>query len=365
MRMRLVVLGSLAAMAMVVGGPLGAGAITGEFFEVQPPIPNGFLSGSDVNDAGQSTGYADFGGSGNRAFLRDADGTYTELDPVAGDTFSQGRALNESGDVVGGSGSHAVLWEGGGAPLDLGALPGHTDSFAEDINDDGWIVGTSNGGGAYRAWARDPSGGPLIDMGTISGSTVVQVAAMNNAGVAVGRALVAGEFLPWRWTEAGGIEPLPLPDGEVSFEPDDINASGRIVGHVFEFIAPEGVYRAYVYDGVGYEALEMDGYDSSFPHGINDEGLAVGFLDLQLESSRRPAAWDTITGATAAFALFEDAAFTNELNAVNNSGLAIGISREGDDLDRTWMGIIGPDVEPTDPAAPPAEPAPAAPSFTG
>jgi uncharacterized membrane protein len=364
MRMRTVVGGTVAALAVTVGTSLGAGALTGEFTEVEAPLPGGFISGSDINDAGQSTGQAEFAG-GMHAYLRDADGTYTDLAPLAGETFSQGTALNESGDVVGGSGGLAVLWEAGGAPQDLGLLPGDTDSIAWDINDDGWIVGVSSGGGVYHSWARDPGTGTLIDMGTIGGATVVQVAAISDAGVAVGRALVGGEWAGFTWNADDGISELGLPPGEVSFEPDDINASGQVVGHVFEFVAPEGFYRAYVRDPDGtWTELTSDGYTTAFGHAINDAGLVVGFVDNEGSPSRTPAAWDLSSGDHTVYPLFVDAGFTSELMAVNDNGVALGVSREGDDFDRTFIGPIGPDpVPPTEPPA--AVPVAGAPSFTG
>ena len=58
---------------------------------MEAPIPGEFISGSEINDAGQSTGRAEFA-SGMHGFLRDADGAYTDLAPLAGDTFSQGSA---------------------------------------------------------------------------------------------------------------------------------------------------------------------------------------------------------------------------------------------------------------------------------
>ncbi len=198
------------------------------------------------------------------------------------------------------------------------------------------------------------------------GGTNIQVRAINNAEVAVGRVLIAGSFVPFTWTEAGGMVLMTEPDGETGFEPRDINDAGQIVGFVFEFVAPEGFYRAYLLDPVdGYTQLEMDGYTSAFPHGINDEGLVVGFVDNEGSSSRTPAAWDTATGDATAFPLFVATAFTNELNAVNNSGFAVGITREGDDFDRTFVGQISPDAAPVTPEAPPAAPAPVAPRFTG
>lgn len=361
--MRAVLGGSLSVAALVAALGLGAGALTAGFTEVAPAVPGGFVSGTAINDAGQSTGSAEFAG-GTRGFVRDADGTYTELAPLPGDAFSAATSINASGAAVGGSDSTAVLWPPGAGPVDLGVLPGSTSSFAADINDGGWIVGTASDTG--QSWYRDPDVGTLTEIVPVPGGTTVQVRAINNAGLAVGRLLVGGSFAPFEWTEAGGMELMALPDGEVDFEPTDINEAGQIIGHVFEFIAPEGSYRAYLLDPVdGYTQLTLDGYTSAFPQSLNDVGLVVGFVDNEGSSSRTPAAWDTVSGDVTAFPLFLESAFTNELIAVNDSGVAAGISREGDDFDRTFIGQIRAEVAPVPPVAPPAVPAPVAPSFTG
>jgi uncharacterized membrane protein len=358
----------LTAAALTAASTLGAGALVGTFSEVAPAVPEGSVSGSDINNAGQSVGQADFAG-GSRGFLREPDGTLTELAALPGESFSQANAINEAGDAVGGSGGEATLWEDGGAPVDLGDLPGSSDSYARDINDDGWIVGTTSDTG--QSWYIDPDVGTMTDLGNVPGGTNVQVRAINNDEVVVGRVLVAGDFQTFVWTEAEGMSLIPPPPGEVDFEPTDINDAGTIIGFTFEFVAPEGFYRAYALSPSGdFTPLTVDGYESAIPYGINAAGLVVGFVDNVADPSRTPAAWDLATGDATAFPLFSDAAFTNELYAVNDSGIAIGISREGDDFDRTYLGPIAPDpVPPAPPApsptAPPAQPVAAAPDFTG
>jgi hypothetical protein len=361
-----VTIGAVLIVATLGATTLGAGALVGDFTEVDPATPGGLVFGQDVNDLGQVVGSADFAG-GRRGFVRALDGTYTELEPLAGDSFSYASAINEGGDVVGGSDGHAVLWEAGGAPLDLGSLPGEASAQAVDINDSGWIVG--NGSDLSEAWYRDPDVGTVAEIVPVPGGTITQVRAINNAGVAVGRVFVGGVPQPFTWNVDDGMTLLPLPPGETDFEPLDINGAGQIAGRTFEFIAPDGFYRAYVLDpDDSYQQLTMDGFDSAFPMQLSDNGLVVGFVDNPDDPSRTPAAWDLSSGDATAFPLFNEAAFTNELNAVNSSGFAVGISREGDDFERTYVGAISadPTTPPTPPAtAPPAQPAAAAPDFTG
>ena len=121
--------GGMAAVALTLSMVLGVGALTGTFAEVDAPIPGGFVSGTDINDAGQTIGTADFS-DGQHAFLRDADGTYTELDGLPGSTYTAAYAINNDGDVVGTSSGTPVIWQGGGAPVDLGTLPGETSADA-------------------------------------------------------------------------------------------------------------------------------------------------------------------------------------------------------------------------------------------
>ena len=67
------------------------------------------------------------------------------------------------------------------------------------------------------------------------------------------------------------------------------------------------------------------------------------------------------------YPLFVDDGFTSELMAVNDNGVVLGVSREGDDFDRTFSGPIGLDTvpPPAEPPPPAAEPVAADPSFTG
>lgn len=365
--------GLAAATALTWVGVLGlqAGALTGSFTEIEPAVADGAVRVADINDAGQVTGSAQFAG-GWRGFVRATDGTYTELVPLAGDTFSGGSAINADGDVAGGSDSIATLWPAGGAPVDLGTLPGDTESYAQGINDTGWIVGTSYGA-TTRSWVRDPDGGGvLVEIPTLPGGSSTQVKDINNGGVAVGETFVGGTFVPFTWTEDGLTEALPLPPGETTFRPTDINNAGQIVGSSYD--PGDDLYRTYLWDPTdGYTELTMDGYETSLARMVNDAGLVVGFVDDATAPTRSPAAWDTASGDATVFPPFTSGVFTAELRAVNGTGLAIGFTTEGEDFDRGFIGQISADPlpDPTTststpaPTAPGAQPVTAQPAFTG
>lgn len=357
------VVGGAVAVLVTASTIVGAGALTGTFEAIDPPIPDGEVHGSDIDDAGRIVGNATFAG-GEHGFLRSADGTYTELVPLPGDDFAGAFAINEDGDVVGqsggGGGSAAVIWPDGGAPVDLGALPGEGYSNAVDISDTGWIVG--NASDTSQAWYIDPDVGTVTLMDPVAGATITQVRAVNDAGTAVGRVRVDGEFEPFTWNVDDGMTLLPEPPGEERFEPQQINDLGQIVGFVYEFIAPDGVYRTFVLDpDDGYRQLSVEGFVSAVPYGLSDSGWVVGFVDDNGLDPRVPAAWNLTSGDAEAFPAFSDDAFTNEFNAVNESGGVVGISREGDDLDRTFVGTVGPDPSPEPPVEEPVDPPAATP----
>lgn len=151
-----------------------------------------------VNDAGQATGLVRLSANGSlpRGFLFDA-GAVTVFGTLGG-TFSQGNALNGSGQVVGVSSTaaganHAFLWQGG-VMTDLGVLPGGgTISSAADINNLGQVVGFSNVPGTFtqvqRAFLWTSQGG-MVDLGTLGGATS-QARSVNDSGTVVGMSTTA------------------------------------------------------------------------------------------------------------------------------------------------------------------------------
>ena len=353
-------------MAVAVAGTLGAGALTADFIEIEPPSFAESFYGADINDAEQVAG--SYWNNGQHAFLRDADGGYSELTHPAGfPDRTWALALNAAGDVVGSASddanslSTAVLWPASAdPPVDLGALPGHVKSYAKDINDAGVIVGESAAttSGPWSAWVREPEAGLLVDLGLLPDAYGAHVSAINDHGVIVGWTDQPGRNLGFLWTKTDGMQAMPLPPQASSFHPLDINNSGQVIGQTAKF--------NWLWDpALGYSKLAKVGDDPGTPAAINDDGLIVGWvggyigeLDIDIY---RPVAWDPSTHEATEFAHFPGTT-SGRLVAVNDNGLALGTSADRE----VFVGQIEPDPAPVaPPAAPPATAVDAKPRFTG
>ena len=246
-----------------------------------PPLPGGYDSyAAGVNDKGQVVGWAEDGvldPTCNQAppvsqFLQFEAVIWgpkltemTQLPPYPGDPDSAAVAINDLGQVVGISGlcanavggasaEHAVLWENG-KPIDLGNIGGKAWNTPVSLNKHGQIVGFGNTSGD------------------------------ENAG-----------FAPngWLWTQATGMQPLPLLSGDQNSIAYDINEKGQIVGQsAGPNDGPIGE-RAFLYEnGMMMDLNALISPDSSLyltnGQGINDSGEIVG------------TAFDSTTGSFVAY----------------------------------------------------------------
>lgn len=119
--------------------------------------------------------------------------------PVApGFAVSQGRDINESGQIAGfvGDGEGTIVaayWSGPtSSPIVIGTLPGDTHSFASAINELGQVVGwsgTSSDPDVDRsAFFWDPGDQVMVDLGTLPGGTTATAWDINNEGLVAGEA---------------------------------------------------------------------------------------------------------------------------------------------------------------------------------
>lgn len=206
-------------------------------------IRQGIGSGqaTGVNNQGQIVGQRE---PSYHAFIRNADGTETEIATFGGNT-SYAYDVNDMGQVVGQADLfgfpvrfRAFLWYGG-VLQNLGTLGGNSRAWA--INDRSIIVGT--------AYAADPitevqvahavywDGGLSIhDLG------VGHLLGINNGGLMVGQ---ADERFPVLWKDGEKvILPLPLYRNAAAV---DINENGHIVGW---FTDSEGRTHAAIWEPV-------------------------------------------------------------------------------------------------------------------
>ncbi len=245
------------------------------------------------------------------------DGVMTALSPLPGGYDSYAAGVNNKGQVAGWAenGIHdptcnapvqvlqfeAVIW---GPKLDhmtqLPPYPGDPDSAATAINDKGQVVGISGlcsnaVGGASAEHALLWENGVPTNLGNIGGGAWNTPVALNNQGEVVGFANSSGDQnaalspAAFIWTQATGMQALPLLSGDTNSIAFDINEKGQVVGQ-----SVGATFRAFLYeDGMMLDLNALIQPDSSLyltnAQGINDRGEIAG------------TALDTATGAVVAF----------------------------------------------------------------
>jgi probable HAF family extracellular repeat protein len=214
-----------------------------------------------------------------------ADGRVAALPTAPGTSASQASGINNRGQIVGQAGNRAVLWDKG-AVTDLGMLPGDSQSAAVAINDNGQIVGTSVG-------SRSPGFPPLPravlwDRGTI---TMLGAAEWNKG----------------------------------SFErsvPTSINNRGQVVGYS-DFGGLRGVLWE---DGTMTALAELQpGMGSAArAYAINERGQIVGAAIPSGSGNTRPVLWDNGSVVDLGPAPGSTSASADQAWAINQAGQIVG-----------------------------------------
>jgi probable HAF family extracellular repeat protein len=294
-------------------------------------LGGGFTRGTAVNDAGQVTGYSDSGSEIHAFFWDDTDtpkmtdlgtlggtdsrgnalsnaghvtGKYTDIfdhaflwdgstmddfAPLEVDTYSVGKAVNDTGLVTGDFGapslSHAFLSDGI-ALVDLGTLEGTGRSSGASINASGQVTGFSSAGSSFHAFlAADGAPPTMTDLGTLGGAFSEGIA-INDAGQ------VTGDSYP---TGSGNLHAFLWDDSDIPKMTDlgtlgglwsnsmAINASGQVAG-----CSDTGAgFHAFLAVG-GTPPTMTDlgtlGGNNSQGNGINDAGQVTGYSDTGTDS---------------------------------------------------------------------------------
>lgn len=230
-----------------------------------------------VNRCGQVTGFGLTETNAAHAFLYD--GRLHDLGTLGG-TDSWGTVISTCGKVAGFSGTrvggqHAFYYDGK-TMRDLGTLGGSL-SAATDMNALGQVVGYADvpGVGTTHAFLYDArTGDPIRDIGPAG--LFSQAVDINDAGqVALYARDGLGPLRAYRYDAAtGGLHDLGLLPGSEGSEPNAINASGHVVGHV---VYPGDREVAILHDGTTMRSLgTLNGGRSSDANAINASGLVVG-----------------------------------------------------------------------------------------
>lgn len=251
------------------------GAVTA--LPTRPGDPNPHSRAVDINEAGTATGYT-YGGPDYHGLRWNADGTFTELHPLPGDSSSRPVAISADGTVIGESfgpyrSYRAVRWAPDATITLLPIPPGQTDSTPRMINDRNTIIG-----GSYN-WVQqsytlrwNPDGTYTDISGLISGPL-----AMNNAGTITGIFAGRGYNETVRVHADGSRDELGW-----SAAPGAINAGGTAVGGY----AGDEEYRhamRWAPDGTVTELPKLPSDTDSWADAVNDANIAVGTSSVYLD----------------------------------------------------------------------------------
>lgn len=273
---------------------------------------------------------------GAQAFSWTRGGGLIGLPNLSNRTFCVSNGANDVGRVVGtcattlfGTNKLPVVWQNG-AVTQLTLPAGETFGDANDVNAAGTAVGSVNGGSLQRAAVYNAASASVITQTTSNGSFFVTAFGVNDAGRVIGQGIDPnnaarnvgivydiggtsafevgalpnangalafgvsnaghvvgasmqnqGSGLPFIWTQAGGIQAIPLPAGTSSGSARAVNSSGWAVG-----TASSAFAIPFVYDGTAtYRLADLipagAGWDlstntSSSALGISDNNIIVG-----------------------------------------------------------------------------------------
>lgn len=290
-------------------------------------ILDGNFSISGINRQGQVVGTAALSGENQNAFIWDRVNGVRDLGTLPTHTRSSAFGINDAGQAVGYSSyawsdHQACVWESNGDKRSLGTLPsGDFSPWSEayDINNFGQIVGYSTGtNGYYQAviWDKDS---PIESLGTLDGVLDSVACAINDSGIVVGESGGHAFF----WNRQEGMQDLGQV-GIISTRAEDINNLGQIVGGSY---SGSGLDRAFIWEEASgmreLGTLSVEGYSYSYANAINNSGLVVGV------SSDRAFVWDALGGIQE----LESLPGCRQSNAldVNDLGQIVGIS-----YDQSW-----------------------------
>jgi probable HAF family extracellular repeat protein len=225
---------------------------------------------TDINDAGQITGYSETADGELRAFLYSR-GQLRGLGTLGG-AGSLGNAINAAGQVAGfavtpSGHTHAVVFANGSA-MDLAITGG--DSVASDISNLGQVVGQRTGSdGHNRAFAYIL--GVTYDLKGPAGFDSFGIA-LNDLGQVLGTYYDAAGSHAFLFSALTGRKDL-VP-GKVSsiYGSQALNALGQVTGS----FADQGVTHGFVYQNGRVTDIGGLGGDYSFGFGINAKADVTG-----------------------------------------------------------------------------------------
>jgi hypothetical protein len=217
-------------------------------------------------------------------------GVASQLPLPSGQTNGDATDVNASGIAVGsvnsGVSQRAVIYSGGAGTVITQTTPNGSFFFtAFGINDSGRVVGQGinpNDAAVNVGIVYDMSTNTAFDVGALPDANGALAFGVSTAGHVVGSSMFnQGSGLPFIWSQANGIQPIPLPTGTSSGIARGVNSAGWVVGNSSSaFSIP------FLYDGTATHRVAdlipaNSGWDlsmntSSSALGISENGVIVG-----------------------------------------------------------------------------------------
>lgn len=250
-----------------------------------------YADGNGVNFEGTvvGTGATTFYGSSPLPLIW-VDGEVSQLPLPAGEEMGRAYAINNLGVVVGsvngGSNEWPAIYADGSAEVITRTTDtGCTGTVFFDVNDAGLAVGPGtdpsnaarNVGYVYNMVTNE-----AFEVGALEGRNGALPFGISQAGHVVGSSMMyQGDGTPFIWTEADGIQEVPLPYDTSQGSAKGVNSHGWVVGtagnaYAIPFVYDgEATYRIadLIPEGTGWG---LDDNTSSSAQAISDEGIIVG-----------------------------------------------------------------------------------------
>jgi len=267
------------------GGTVGLPDLPGRAFNTATAVNN--------NGVAVGTGATTFFGSSPLPIIWANPGTVAQLPLPAGQTIGRtyGVNINELavGSVNGGSLEVAATFSTGGSSVITQTLPnGGLLRTAYAINDAGRIVGQGldpNNAAVTTGWYLDPGDATATSIGALTSmghNSAIPFGVSSNGLITGSSSLNSGaNALPFIWSQANGMEAVPLPVGTTTGQGRGVNSSGWVVGNSSSVTSIP-----FLYDGNTSQSLQslianLGGWDlvsgtSNAAYGISDNGIITG-----------------------------------------------------------------------------------------
>ncbi len=233
------------------------------------------------SDGTTVTGLTSDFGAGGRAFRWTATGGMENLGMLAGDSGSEGNAVNSDGSVIVGrsntssNGARAFRWTAAGGMQNLGTLPGGSRSISNGVSGDGSaVVGYSQSSSAYRAFRWTAQDG-MQSLGVLPGGVDSFAFGMSADGSVVVGSGDTPQYssTSFRWTSTDGMQALGVLGEANAVSADGSTIVGASNGQAFRWTSAGGMQGLGVLPGdVGANATAVNG-DGSIVVGRSNDGV--------------------------------------------------------------------------------------------